>query len=205
MTRGEHGWLFPQMRDVHPGWWSIWYPEKHAVHDIAGMKGQATTAARYAIDALRLRCGAPVFPEPDALRRLCLASRTRRRQWSQRLGCAVGAHLIRSQIAGPVVAELRRQLGQDEYRAALGHDVRAVTDSNLQAPFDAALHGGQLVPWLHSLGAATLIARWPGAPAFFVRRLRIDMDPAPWRARPRRLCVDDDALDALIVTTEPDQ
>jgi hypothetical protein len=116
---------------------------------------------------------------------------------ARRLGLVAAQEFIRTTVDASAVCALRKELGEDGYRAAIAGP-GLVIDGLDRAAFAAALRGGRLGDHLVAVGAALLETTTQPDDAFARARMRFAFSPACWRSRPRGLRVDATQLAARL-------
>ncbi len=180
--------LVPDALGVHIDWL------RDLVRGEEGLLAQVTkspTARRLLMRSLHRHLEIPV-PERASLepeQHWLLASHTRQLALARRLGIEALHELIRTTVEAPLVAILRKALGDDDYRQALAGPGLPVTGLE-RAGFGAALRRGRPEDYFVSVGAALLETTARSGDPFCRMRMRFAFSPACWRARPQGIGVD---------------
>jgi hypothetical protein len=116
---------------------------------------------------------------------------------ARKLGIEALHDFIRTTVEAPLVAILRKALGDDGYRRALSGPGLAVTGLE-RAGFGAALKRGRPDEYFISVGAALLETTAQTGDPFCRLRMRFAFSPTCWRQRPQGIGVDDGQLAARV-------
>jgi hypothetical protein len=180
--------LVPDALGVHIDWL------RDLVRGEEGLLTQVTksaTARRLLTRSLHRHHELPV-PERASLapeQHWLLASHTRQVALARKLGIEALHDLIRTTVEAPLVAILRKALGDDAYREALTGPGLPVTGLE-RSGFGAALRRGRPEDYFVSVGAALLETTARSGDPFCRMRMRFAFSPACWRARPQDIGVD---------------
>lgn len=126
-----------------------------------------------------------------------LLDHRRQQALAKRLGLEAVHQFVRTTVDAASVAVLRKELGEEGYRAAIAGTGLRVEGLD-RAAFAAALSRGRFVEHVTAVGAAVLETTTRGGDAFASMRMRFAFSPACWHSRPKDLQVDEAELAARI-------
>lgn len=126
-----------------------------------------------------------------------LLDHRRQQALAKRLGLAAVHGFVRTTVDAGSVAVLRKELGEEGYRAAIAGPGLAVQGLE-RAAFTTALGRGRFAEHVTAIGAALLETTTRGGDAFASLRMRFAFSPTCWHSRPKDLQVNEAEIAARI-------
>jgi hypothetical protein len=190
------GYLLPDALSMQPGWL------RYFVRGSEDLLSQVTRSplarrllTRQAHEHYRIAVPPRASLAPN--QRWLLGEQPQQQALARRLGLEALHGFIRTAVDAVAVTALRKELGDDGYRAALAGPGLAVEGLD-RAAFSAALRDGRLEEHAVSVGAAVLETTTRAGDPFAQLRMRFAFSPACWRMRPKALQIDEAELAARI-------